>query len=112
MPHLVGHDLSVWILHHVADPGRLRPLIGFLEGFAMKQYFTFTFSVRCEHRFAVPQKSRFAAAAFAAQQNIFPVLYRQIDILQSLRRIKISRRTGVLPTIFRCSAWCSRIRKT
>ena len=112
MPHLVGHDLSVWILHHVADPGRLRPLIGFLKGFAMKQYFPFSFSVRREHRFAVPQKSRFAAAAFAAQQNIFPVLYRQIDILQSLRRIKISRCIGVLPTVFGCSIRCSRIRKT
>ena len=112
MPHLIGHDLSVRILHDVADPGRLRPLIRFLKGFAMKQYFPFSFSMRRQNRLAVSQKSRFAAAAFAAQQNIFPVLYRQIDILQSLRRIKISRYAGVLPTAFGCSARCSRIRKT
>ena len=82
MPDLVRHDLIVRVLHDEADFCGLVPLAHVFQGNAVDADVPASFSVGGQHRFQVPQKRCFAAAAFAAEHHILPPPDGQADVGQ------------------------------
>ena len=82
MPHLIGDDLIIGILHHIADFGSLIPLIDFLERHPVKQDLTAFLAVRRKDRFQLTQKRCFTAAGLAAEDDIFSLFNGQVHTVQ------------------------------
>ena len=84
MPYLVRHDLVVRVLHHKADLLGLVPVRNLLQRNAPEQDFAGALAVRGEDRFQLPQEGTLAAAGFAAEDQKFPLVNRQADMLQRM----------------------------
>ena len=70
MPDLVGHDLIIWILHYIADPGGLFAGRYFFERSSVEAHRAAAPAMRRQHGFQVTQQRGFAAAGFAAENDI------------------------------------------
>ena len=66
MPHLVGDDLVVGVLHDIADFGRLIPLGHVFQGDAVEANIPAAFTAGSKNAFQMAQESSLAAAAAAA----------------------------------------------
>ena len=82
MPHLVGNDLVIGILHHIADFGRLVSLADLLQGGAVEENLSGFLAMGCKHGLQLPQKCGFAAAGFTAQNDIFTLFDGQAHTVQ------------------------------
>ena len=93
MPDLVRDDLAVRVLHDVANPGRLLPRIHCLERTSVKEDFAAPSAVGCQYRLEVAQERRLAAAAPAAEGDVFARLDGQADTVQGrpVRRDRIRK---------------------
>ena len=82
VPHLVGDDLVIGILHDKADPGRLLPEGNIFQRNPVQQDLPAAPAMGSQHGFQVPQKRCLAAAGLAAQYDIFPFFNGEIHTIQ------------------------------
>ena len=82
VPHFVGDDLAVGILHDKADLRGLPAQIRLFQGRAVVEDDALPVPVGGEHGLQMPQKRGFAAAGLAAQGDIFPLLHMERHIFQ------------------------------
>lgn len=83
VPHFVGDDLGVGVLHNEADTGRLLPQGHIFQGSTVEQNSARQLAMGSQHRFHQAQKRGLAATAGAAQHYVAAPLYRKRNLAQS-----------------------------
>ncbi len=83
MPHLVSHDLIVWILRNITDPGAFVPLGKGFDFLSIQRNGAAAFSERSNRRFELFQKCAFSAPGFAEQQNKIAFINGEVDIFET-----------------------------
>ena len=73
VPHLVRDNLILRGLLHKSDPGALGPLVYLVQGCSFKENASSPVSGRGQHRFELPEKGGFAAAAGSAESDELPL---------------------------------------
>ena len=82
VPHLIGDDLVVRVLHHKADLSGLLPQADLGQGHTIQRDLAASAPVGGQHGFQMPQQGGLSAAGLAAQQHIFPLGQPHGDITQ------------------------------
>ncbi len=83
VPHLVGDNLAVRVLHDVADALSLFSGADFCQQTVVKANRAGLFPVGGQNGFQLSQQGGFSAAAFAAQGKVFPRLQGEADVGQT-----------------------------
>ena len=95
--YFVGHDGVFGVLKDEADARRLYLGAQRVERFAAKIYAAVALPVRRERGLQMAQQRRLAAAAFAAQRNVFARSDRQIDAGE---RFGMAERVGKMQIVY------------
>ena len=82
MPDLIGNDLVIRILHHIADLAGLVPLGNLFHRNAVEQDLTGVLTMRRQNGFQMPQQGGLAGTGLTAEDNIFALLNRQIHVMK------------------------------
>ena len=82
MPHFVGHNLRIGILHNVANLRGLVALRNLLKRHSLEKHLTGTLTMGRKNRLQVTQKRRFTATALAAKCKVASCLYLERNIIQ------------------------------
>ena len=82
VPDFVSNNLIIRILHHIADFHCLVPGRYLFQRNPIKEDLTGAAAVGRQHRLQMPQQGGLAGAGFAAQNDIFALLYGKVDFFQ------------------------------
>ena len=82
MPHLIGHDLRVGVLHDEPDLHALVALRHLFERHPLEEDTTRALTVRREHAFQVAKERGLAASALSADDDITSLLYFERDAVE------------------------------
>ena len=75
MPHLIGHNLRIGVLHDEPDFRTLVALWDIFERHPLEEDTPAALAMRCEHAFQVTEKRGLAASALSANDDIASLLY-------------------------------------
>ena len=93
VPHLVGHNLRIGVLHDETDASHLLTLGHIGEGHAIEQHPTALVPMGSERRLELAQKRRLPAAALPTYQHKLARLDGHRDIAKGIaRRFRVAKR--------------------